>query len=76
MRLVIMDNERFNRALGRLHAAIDQLEQIDPSAPSGMSDARLAALEVRHQRLRDGTSEALARLDRLIDGAADAPGES
>ena len=76
MRLVIMDNERFNRALGRLHAAIDQLEQVDPPAPSGMSDARLAALEARHRRLRDGTSEALARLDRLIDGIADAPGES
>lgn len=76
MRLVIMDNERFNRALGRLHAAIDQLEQIDPPASSGMSDARLAALEVRHQRLRDGTSDALARLDRLIERVSDAPGES
>ncbi|MGN6123123.1 MAG: hypothetical protein ACTHOJ_09215 [Sphingomonas oligoaromativorans] len=73
MRFVIMDNERFNKALGRIEAAIERLEQAGPAAPSAAVDTRLAELEARHQRLRDGTSDALARLDRLIDSASSAP---
>jgi len=72
----IMDNERFNKALGRLHAAIERVEQAAVATPTGAPDARLAELEARHQRLRDGTSDALARLDRLIDSASDAPKEN
>lgn len=70
MRFVIMDNERFNKALGRIEAAIERLEQAGPAAAV---DTRFAELEARHQRLRDGTSDALARLDRLIDSASSAP---
>jgi hypothetical protein len=76
MRLVSMDNERFNKALGRIEAAIGRLEQAGTAAPSGAADARLTELEARHQRLRDGTSDALARLDRLIDSASSAPTEA
>ena len=63
----IMENERFTQALCRIEAAIDRIEQ---AAQAPAPDARLAALEERHRRLRDGTGEALARLDRLIDLAA------
>lgn len=62
-----MESERFNQALGRIEAAIDRIEK---AARAPAPDARLAALEERHRKLRDGTSEALARLDRLIDLAA------
>ena len=65
--LPIMESERFTRALGRIEAAIDRLEQV---AQAPVPDARLAALEERHRKLREGTGEALARLDRLIDLAA------
>jgi hypothetical protein len=75
MRFVIMDNERFNKALGRIEAAIARLEQAGPAIASSAVDARLAELEARHRRLRDGTSDALARLDRLIDSASGAPKE-
>ena len=62
-----MENERFNQALGRIEAAIDRIEQaVDAPEP----DARLAALEERHRKLREGAGEALTRLDRLIDLAA------
>ena len=62
-----MESERFKQALSRLEAAIDRVEVAlrDPAA-----DARLAVLEERHRKLRDGTTEALARLDRLIDAAS------
>ncbi len=62
-----MESERFKKALGRLEAAIDRLEKAS-HAPA--SDARLVALEQRHRKLRDGTSDALMRLDRLIDAAS------
>ena len=61
-----MQNDPFQQALGHLEAAIDRLEGVAKAAPP---DARLAALEARYDRLRDGAAEALARLDRLIGGA-------
>jgi len=61
-----MQNDPFQQALGHLEEAIDRLEGVArPSAP----DARLAALQARHDRLRGGATAALARLDRLIGGA-------
>jgi hypothetical protein len=65
-----MESEHFTQALGRIEAAIERLEQANP-APA--ADTRLAALEERHRALRAGTSEALARLDRLIDIASASP---
>lgn len=62
-----MESERFKQALGRIEAAIDRIER---AAQAPVPDARLAALEERHRKLREGTGEALARLDRLIDLAA------
>jgi hypothetical protein len=61
-----MQNDPFHQALGHLEAAIDRLETV---ARAPAPDARLAALEQRHTRLRDGAAEALARLDRLIGSA-------
>lgn len=63
-----MESERFQRALGRLEAAVERLEKCPSAAASG--DDRLAALEGRYTRLRTGTEAALARLDRLIGGDA------
>ena len=63
-----MESEHFQRALGRLEAAVKRLERAASHAPAGSGDTRLAALEARHRKLRDGASEALARLDRLIGG--------
>jgi hypothetical protein len=67
-----MESEHFQRALGRLEAAVERLERvatlpIAASAGSG-DDTRLAALEARHRALREGAAQALARLDRLIEG--------
>jgi hypothetical protein len=62
-----MESERFQQALRRLEAAVERLERL-PATPVAPSDGRLAALEARHRKLRDGATEALARLDRLIDG--------
>ncbi len=69
----IMESERFKQALGRIEAAIDRLER---AARPPVPDARLAVLEERHRKLREGTGEALARLDRLIDLAANPATES
>lgn len=68
-----MESEHFQRALGRLEAAVERLERVarPPSAPGAApagDDGRLAALEARHAKLRDGAAQALARLDRLIEG--------
>lgn len=62
-----MESERFKQALSRIEAAIDRIEQ---AVEAPVPDTRLAALEARHRKLREGTGEALARLDRLIDLAA------
>ena len=61
-----MHDDPFHQALGHLEAALDRLEAV---ARAPATEARLAALEQRHTRLRDGAAEALARLDRLIGGA-------
>jgi hypothetical protein len=63
----IMDSERITQAFSRLEAAIGRLEDIGHMHPS---DERVAALEEKNRRLREGTSEALARLDQLIGRTA------
>jgi hypothetical protein len=63
-----MESEHFQRALGRLEAAVERLERIAVPPAAGSADPRLAALEARHRKLREGATEALARLDRLIGG--------
>ncbi len=67
-----MGSERFNQAIGRLETAIERLESLASTPSADGSLAALNALEERHRRLREGTSDALARLDRLI-GATPAP---
>lgn len=67
-----MESEHFQRALRRLEAAVERLERAarpssSVSSPSTGDDARLVALEARHRKLRDGATQALARLDRLIE---------
>lgn len=72
-----MESDPFRRALTRLEAAIARVEIAastrSPAPPP--TDDRLIALEARHARLRAGATDALARLDRLID-TQPAPGES
>jgi hypothetical protein len=63
-----MESQRFQQALGRLEAAIERVERVATPSSSGAPDGRLAALEARHRKLRDGATDALARLDRLIGG--------
>ena len=58
-----MESQRYMQALSRLETAIARLEAI---ARQPATDGKLAELEKRHRQLRDGTSEALARLDALI----------
>ncbi len=65
-----MQDDPLQQALSQLEAAIDRLDSV---ARPAASDARLAAIEARHNRLRDGAAEALARLDRLIGTAAPRP---
>lgn len=62
------ESEHFQRALGRLEAAVERVERAAAPLPAGSEDTRLAALEARHAKLRDGAAQALARLDRLIEG--------
>ncbi|PXA87559.1 hypothetical protein DMC47_31655 [Nostoc sp. 3335mG] len=64
-----MESEHFQRALGRLEAAVERVERAAGNLPTGSGDARLAALEARHAKLKDGATQALARLDRLIEGS-------
>jgi hypothetical protein len=61
-----MTNERFTDALSRLEAAAARLEAIAVAAPVASGEVGLAELEARHRKLRAGTADALARLDRLI----------
>ena len=63
-----MESEHFQRALGRLEAAVERVERAAGNLPAGSDDARLTALEARHAKLKDGAAQALARLDRLIEG--------
>lgn len=58
-----MESERYMQALSRLETAIARLER---AAREPAPDGRMAALEQRHRTLREGASEALARLDMLI----------
>ena len=64
-----MPNARFALALSRLEAAIARVEDVAVPPTPDASAAELAALAERHARLRAGATEALARLDRLIDKA-------
>ena len=75
-----MPNARFTNALSRLEAAATRLEALAHAAsPYGGASAKsadsatpeLQALAERHRRLRAGTAEALARLDRLIAGGGE-----
>ncbi|WBO23624.1 hypothetical protein [Sphingomonas abietis] len=70
-----MESQRFQQALARIEAAIERVAEAvaspAASAPlpaNGADDGRLAALEARHRKLHDGATDALARLDRLIEG--------
>jgi hypothetical protein len=62
-----MESERFQQALRRLEAAVERVERL-PVPTAAAPDERLADLERRHARLRDGAAQALNRLDRLIEG--------
>ena len=64
-----MPDERLVIAIGRLERALARIESMPDAplpAPAGIADADYAALEARHQRLREGAAAALAGLDRLI----------
>ena len=58
-----MESASFQQALGHLETAIARLERV---AQAPRPDARLAALEARHARLREGAGAAIERLDQLI----------
>ncbi|WP_131819265.1 hypothetical protein [Sphingomonas jatrophae] len=66
-----MNDERIIVAVGRLERALARAEAAaarPPSAPVADPDEELRA---RHQRLRDSTQAAIARLDTLLGPAVD-----
>jgi hypothetical protein len=58
-----MPSERFLTALSRIEAAAQRLEAMAARAVPAAGEPDLAD---RHERLRAGTAEALARLDAMI----------
>lgn len=58
-----MTDERLNRAMGRLEAALDRAERASLNR-SGVDTPRLIQ---RHERLRARMQEAVDALDRLIE---------
>jgi hypothetical protein len=69
-----MPTARFTLALSRLEAALARVDAAAKPRAPGADAAEFAALAERHRKLRDGATEALARLDRLI-GASDSAGD-
>jgi hypothetical protein len=65
-----MPNARLTLAVSRLEAALSRLEAVARPADPGADAAEFAMLAERHRKLREGATEALVRLDRLI-GAGD-----
>ena len=67
-----MNEDRSSRALARIEQALARLEAVarrpapPPAAPA--EGAELAALKVRHNRLRGVVQESLQQLDLLIEG--------
>ncbi|MEN9683022.1 MAG: hypothetical protein RLZZ427_773 [Pseudomonadota bacterium] len=66
-----MGNERSNRALARIEAALARIESAPrsgmASAAGNAADAELAALQSRHDQLRQAVQGSLAQLDLLIE---------
>lgn len=73
-----MTDERLILAIGRIERAISRLEVRDAATSSQDSDdalaaanLRIAALERQHEKLRASASEAIARIDRLLEQGAE-----
>jgi hypothetical protein len=60
-----MEQERTERAVARIEAAMARLEVAAQAAPA----ATLNEARGRHDRLRAAVTEALGQLDAMIDGA-------
>lgn len=70
-----MSNDRKNKALARIAAALDRLESLADSAlpTAAMDDGsaeQLAALSQRHAKLKEEATIALSALDAVIARAS------
>lgn len=63
-----MEGDRSKSALARIEAALARIEAASRRA-DGASDAELASLKARHERLRAAVQDGLEQLDSLIEGA-------
>lgn len=69
MIFLAMNEERLTRALDRIERALARIETHRDQESDSALRAHLADLERRHESLRQRTSDAVARLTRLIDRA-------
>jgi hypothetical protein len=70
-----MSNDRKNKALARISAALDRIEQLAerplPTTPGDAATAaELAALAERHAKLKEEATIALSALDAVIARAS------
>jgi hypothetical protein len=65
-----MSGERSSRALARIEAALERIEAATRDGKTAtVSSGELAALQMRHERLRAAVTDSLTELDQLIEGA-------
>ncbi len=63
-----MDDDRSSRALARINQALGRIEAALAHPRPAAADAELAALRLRHERLRTAVQGSLEQLDQLIEG--------
>ena len=61
--------DRSNRALARIEAALARIETAGKAAAERPAEADMQRLQKRHDTLRAAVQESLGQLDLLIDGA-------
>jgi len=61
--------DRSNRALARIEAALARIETAAKAAAERPAEADMQRLQKRHDTLRAAVQESLGQLDLLIDGA-------
>jgi len=63
-----MTDDRSSRALARIETALARIEAAARRPAPMPRDAELAALQARHDRLREAVQGSLQQLDQLIEG--------
>ena len=64
-----MESDRSKVAIARIDAALARIVAAPARAQANNDSAELAALRLRHERLRSAIQGSLAELDQLIGGA-------